>query len=76
MAIFRIHVVNSPEPIQPGGSLIALCGKPIVKSYLTGMIDTEALCPKCKLALWEGRYITPVCEADELPELMRDDASV
>lgn len=66
----KIHIAVSADPPLSGGSLIAICGKPITKSFFPGLIDNDVFCEKCKLALWEGRYITPVCEFEEVPELM------
>ncbi len=73
--MIRSHAVLVNEPIQEGGSAVAACGKPIVKTKLlecfenvgekTESIPKQITCTKCLLILWETRYVFAAIESDD-----------
>lgn len=78
--MIRSHAVSSSDPIQEGGSAIALCGKPINKTHWLAFTElipymqeaevridwTDITCKTCKYAVWPERgHIYAAIEAEE-----------
>lgn len=63
------HIVLSAEALRPGESAITVCGKEIRNVHFTGFIDQDVTCPDCRIAVWNGRIVTPVMEAEEFEQL-------
>lgn len=86
--MIRSHAVHSKEAIQEGGSVLALCGKPITKSHWLAFSENlgfmaqevrihwqDITCKDCRDEIFPSGYIYVGIEAEEY-ELLKSKGKV
>lgn len=82
--MIRSHAVTSETPIQEGGSVIAMCGKPIHKTHWLAFSEhfgafvgdcevriqwSDITCRDCRFAVWPNGHVYAAIEAEEYESL-------
>lgn len=79
----KIHIFCCPDPLTAGNELNCLCGMKLSKSYIVRLISRDEVAEKpwqmhddCWTAIWRGKYVYAVCEADNAPDFLLESVSM